>query len=67
MQEHRARAVALSLLPIALATLLSIGVVIVFFQLAQVSAALMYIRMGVAVALVGMGVYKLIRRWHFRF
>jgi hypothetical protein len=66
MQEHRARAVAWSLPPMALGHALSIGVVVLVAGLAQVVLPLMYIRIGVAVALVGMGIYKLIRSRHFR-
>jgi hypothetical protein len=66
MQEHRARAVAWSLPPIALGHALSIGVVVLIFGLAQVVLPLVYIRIGVALALVGLGVYKLIRSRHFR-
>jgi hypothetical protein len=66
MQEHRARAVAMSLPPIALGHALSIGVVVLIAGLAQVAVPLTYIRIGVAVALVGLGVYKLIRSRHFR-
>src|SRR5262249_33380779 len=66
MQEHRTRAVAWSLPPIALGHALSIGVVILIARLAQVALPLTYIRIGVAVALVGLGVYKLIRSRHFR-
>jgi len=66
MQEHRARAVAWSLPPIALGHALSIGVVVLIAGLAQVALPLMYIRIGVAVALVGLGVYKLINSRHFR-
>ena len=66
MQEHRTRAVAWSLPPIALGHALSIGVVVLLVQLVQVALPLMYIRIGVAVALVGLGVYKLIRSRHFR-
>jgi hypothetical protein len=65
MQEHRARAVAMSLPPIALGHALSIGVVVLIAGLAQVAVPLTYIRIGVAVALVGLGVYKLIRSRHF--
>ncbi|MGA2131841.1 MAG: hypothetical protein ABSH50_06085 [Bryobacteraceae bacterium] len=65
MQEHRARAVAWSLPPIALGHALSIGVVVLIFRLAQVALPLMYIRIGVAVSLAGLGVYKLIRSRHF--
>jgi hypothetical protein len=66
MQEHRARAVAWSLPPIALGHGLSIGVVVLFAGLAQMALPLNYVRIGVAVALVGLGVYKLIRSRHFR-
>jgi hypothetical protein len=66
MQEHRARAVAWSLPPIALGHALSIGVVVLIARLAQVAVPLLYIRIGVAVALMGLGIYKLIRSRHFR-
>lgn len=66
MQEHRARAVAWSLPPIALGHALSIGVVVLVAGLARMALPLTYIRIGVAVALVGLGVYKLIRSRHFR-
>jgi hypothetical protein len=65
MQEHRARAVAWSLPPITLGHALSIGVVVLLAGLAQVVLPLTYIRIGVAVALVGLGLYKLIRSQHF--
>jgi len=66
MQEHRARAVAWSLPPIALGHALSIGSVVLIAGLAQVALPLMYIRIGVAFTLMGLGVYKLIRSRHFR-
>ena len=66
MQEHRTRAVAWSLPPIALGHAMSIGVVVLIASLAQVAAPLAYIRIGVAAALVSLGVYKLIRSRHFR-
>ncbi|HTS46787.1 MAG TPA: hypothetical protein VMH05_02520 [Bryobacteraceae bacterium] len=66
MQEHRARAVAWSLPPIALGHALSIGTVVLLAGLAQMALPLAYIRIGVAVTLVGLGVYKLIRSRHFR-
>jgi hypothetical protein len=65
MQEHRARAVAWSLPPIALGHALSIGLVVLLAGLAQVALPLGYIRIGVAVALMGLGLYKLIRTRHF--
>src|SRR5437016_14178402 len=66
MQEHRARAVAWSLPPIALGHALAIGVVVLIAHLARAVLPLPYIRMGVAVTLVGLGVYKLLRSRHFR-
>jgi hypothetical protein len=66
MQERRTRAVAWSLPPIALGHGLSIGVMVLIAGLAQVALPLIYIRIGVAVLLVGLGVYKLIRSRHFR-
>ena len=66
MQEHRTRAVAWSLPPIALGHALSVGAVLLIARLAQVALPLMYIRIAVAVALVGLGVYKLIRSRHPR-
>jgi len=66
MQEHRARAVAWSLPPIALGHALAIGAVVLIAELAQVALPMQYIRIGVAITLVGLGVYKLIRSRHFR-
>lgn len=66
MQEHRARAVAWSLPPIALGHALSIGAVVLLVGLAQVALPLAYIRIGVAVILIGLGVFKLFRSRHFR-
>jgi hypothetical protein len=65
MQEHRTRGVAWSLPPIALGHALSIGVVVLVASLAQLTLPLIYIRITVALALVGLGVYKLIRSRHF--
>jgi len=66
MQEHRARAVAWSLPPIALGHALAIGVVVLLAQLAQGALPLGYIRVAVAAALIGLGAYKLVRSRHFR-
>src|SRR5215471_21085725 len=66
MQEHRTRAVAWSLPPIALGHALSIGVVVLVAQLAQVALPMLYVRVAVAAILVGLGLYKLIRSRHFR-
>src|SRR5256885_16377911 len=66
MQEHRTRAVAWSLPPIALGHALSIGVVVLAARLAQVALPLIYVRIGVGGGLMGFGEYKLIRSRHFR-
>jgi hypothetical protein len=66
MQEHRTRAVAWSLPPIALGHALAIGLVVLIAQLAQVAVPMFYIRIGVSITLVGLGAYKLIRSRHFR-
>jgi hypothetical protein len=66
MQERRTTAVAWSLPPIALGHALAIGTVVVIASVAQVGIPLNYVRIGVAVALVSLGVYKLIRSRHFR-
>lgn len=67
MQEHRARAVSWSLVPIALGHALAIGVAVLLAGLVQVALPLTYIRIGVAIALVGLGLYKLIDRRHFHY
>src|SRR5215831_9491087 len=66
MQEHRTRAVAWSLPPIVLGHALSTAAVVLIAELMQVALPLIYIRLSVAVALVGLGIYKLIRSRHFR-
>jgi hypothetical protein len=66
MQEHRTRAVAWSLPPIALGHALAIGVVVLVAQVAQVALPMAYVRIGVAVMLMGLGTFKLIRSRHFR-
>src|SRR5205085_7367743 len=66
MQEHGSRAVAGSVPPIGLGHALAVGVVVLVAQLAQVALPMLYIRIGVAVTLVGLGVYKLIRSRHLR-
>jgi hypothetical protein len=66
MQEHRARAVAWSLPPIALGHALSIGLVVLIAQLARVALPMKYIQIGVAVTLVALGVFKVVGGRHFR-
>jgi hypothetical protein len=66
MQEHRTRAVAWSLPPIALGHALAIGVVVLIVQVAQVALPMLYIRITVAASLIGLGAYKMIRSRHPR-
>jgi hypothetical protein len=66
MQEHRVRAVAWSLPPIALGHALSIAMVVLIAGLVRVVLPLTYIRIGVAVTLITLGVYKLVRNRHPR-
>ncbi len=66
MQEHRARAIAWTLPPIALGHALSIGAVVLIAQLAQVALPMTYIRIGVGVTLMGLGAFKMVRSRHFR-
>ena len=66
MQEHRTRAVAWSLPPIALGHALSISAVVLIAQLAQGALPLLYINIAVAAILIALGVYKLFRSRHFR-
>ncbi|HEY7336241.1 MAG TPA: hypothetical protein VH639_15230 [Bryobacteraceae bacterium] len=66
MQEHRTRAVAWSLPPIALGHALSIALVVLIAAFARAALPHAYVRIGVAVLLVGLGISKLIRSRHFR-
>lgn len=66
MQEQRTRAVAWSLPPIALGHGLAIGAVVLVFQLAQVALPMTWIRTGVGVTLISLGLYKMVRSRHFR-
>src|SRR5262249_60952508 len=61
MQEHRARAVAMSLPPIALGHALSIGVVVLIAGMARGAVPLTYIRIGGAGGPGGVGGGKLSR------
>ena len=66
MQEHRTSAVAWSLPPIALGHALSIGLAVLIAGFAQMVLPPVYVRIGVAAALVGSGLYKLSGSRHFR-
>jgi hypothetical protein len=67
LQERRTQAVGWSLPPIALGHALAIGVVVLIAELAQLTVPMPHIRIGVAVILVTLGLFKLIgSRRHFR-
>src|SRR5713226_7062936 len=66
MQEHSARAVVRSLGPIALGHALAIGVVVFLAGLIGIVLPLIYLKAGVAIALVALGVYRIVRSRHFR-
>jgi len=66
MQENSARAVVRSLAPIALGHAMAIGVVILLAGLLQIVLPLQYLKFVVAAALIGLGLYKIVRSRHFR-
>jgi hypothetical protein len=66
MQEHSARAVIRSLVPITLGHALAIGVVVLLAGLIQVVLPLNYVKFVVAGLLVALGVYRIIRSRHFQ-
>jgi hypothetical protein len=64
LQERSRRAVLAALPPIALGHALSIALVIAFLWLAQASLPGKALRVGAAVALLGFGLYRLVRFRH---
>jgi hypothetical protein len=66
MQEHNSAAVGRSLLPIALGHGLAIGVVVLLAVLTGAVIPLAYIKLVVALILMGFGVYCLFRQRHPR-
>jgi hypothetical protein len=66
MQQNSALAVARSLAPIALGHALAIGVAVLVAALLQIVLAPHYLKIPVAVALITLGFYKILRRRHFR-
>lgn len=66
MQEQSAKAVLRALAPIALGHALAIGVVVLLAGLVQIVLPLQYLRIAVATALIGLGLYKIVRKRHFR-
>jgi hypothetical protein len=65
MQEKTARAVAVSLAPIALGHAAAIGAVLLLARLVEIVLPLTAIRWAVAGALVALGIYKIVRNRHF--
>jgi hypothetical protein len=65
MQEHSARAVVRSLAPITLGHALAIGAVVLLAGLVQVVLPLNYVKIVVAVLLLSLGLYRVIRSRHF--
>lgn len=66
LQEKSTRAVVHSLLPLGVGHLASVAVVVLLAQLAQFTLPLGAVRIGAAAALIGFGVYRLVRRRHPR-
>jgi len=66
MQEQRGSAVAKSLAPIALGHALAIGSVVMVAALLGTALPLLSIRYSVAILLVGLGIFSLVRHWHPR-
>jgi hypothetical protein len=66
MQEKSGRAVVRSLLPLGIGHLASVGLVIAAVQALQLTLPLKTVKIVAAVALIGFGLYKLIRRRHPR-
>src|SRR5579862_9602189 len=65
MQEHATNAVTRALIPITLGHALSIGVVVALAGLIQIVLPLGYVQLVVAFALIGLGVFRILRRKHF--
>ncbi len=65
MQEHATKAVARALIPITLGHALSIGLVVALAGLIRIVLPLGYVQIVVAIALISLGVFRLLRRKHF--
>jgi magnesium-transporting ATPase (P-type) len=65
MQEHATKAVARALIPITLGHALSIGLVVALAGLIQIVLPLGYVQIVVAIALISLGAFRLLRRKHF--
>jgi hypothetical protein len=65
MQEHATKAVARALVPITLGHALSIGLVVALAGLIQIVLPLGYVQIVVAIALISLGLFRILRRKHF--
>src|SRR2546427_8126257 len=65
-QDSSARGVVRSLAPIALGHAMAIAVAVLIAGLLQIVLPLKYLKIVVATALVGLGLYKILRSRHFR-
>src|ERR1700679_2479132 len=65
MQEHATKAVARALVPITLGHALSIGLVVALAGLIRIVLPLGYVQIVVAIALISLGVFRILRRRHF--
>lgn len=66
MQEQKGSALARSLVPIAVGHALAIGIVVLAAVLLGMVLPLMAIRYGVAMLMLGLGIYCLVGHWHAR-
>jgi hypothetical protein len=66
LQEKNARAVVNSLLPLGAGHLLSVGLIVGVAQMAELALPLRTVKIIAATALIGFGLYRLIRRRHPR-
>src|SRR6266516_2201789 len=66
MQQNSAQAVFRSLAPIALGHALAIGVAVLLGALLQIVLPPQYLKIPVAAALLALGLYRILRRRHFR-
>lgn len=66
MQKNRAQAVVWSLAPIAIGHALAIGIAVLLGALLQIVLPPLYLKYAVAVLLVALGLYRILRRRHFR-
>lgn len=66
MQQNSAQAVLRSLAPIALGHALAIGIAVLLGALLQIVMPPLYLKFAVAVLLVALGLYRIVRSHHFR-